>query len=542
VLVPLADRPELFRLIVDTVADVAIFAMNLDRTIATWNQSATALLGYSADEVLGKSADVIFTPDDRATGQPEKEIRIAQQDGRAPDERWHVKKDGTRFWATGVLTPLRDANGALIGFVKMMRDRTAHKRNLEALQHAERALQAALARARAAQDEAERANRLKDEFLATLSHELRTPLNAVIGWAHLLQDGIPDEAMERKAIETIHRNALAQNQLVSDILDVSRIVTGKLQLDCRPTDLAGVIEATLETLRPAAEAKEVVLRTKLAAEAAFIVGDSARLQQVVWNLLSNAIKFVPAGGIVEVELRAAPLGVEVCVRDNGAGIDPAFLPHVFERFRQADSSSTRPYRGLGLGLAIVRQLVELHGGTVRATNRDGGGAEFIVTLPRGGNPRLAEGSASSERPISVPPPASLPRHVLEGVRVLVVDDEADSREIARAILTTAGAEVTTAVDAEEAMRRIRGGPPDVLLVDLEMPHEDGYALLRRIRALPADAGGEVVAATLTAYARPEDRARSLSAGFERHVPKPVSPVDLVDVVRELAGRRASTRA
>jgi PAS domain S-box-containing protein len=524
---PLASHHDLFRLIVDSASDVAIFAMDADARVLTWNAAAERMLGYASAEAVGQPGHFVFTPEDRATGQPEKELETARREGHAPDERWHLRKDGTRFWAIGVLSALRDEHGVVIGFAKFMRDRTTQRA----------ALESALGRARGAQEEAEEANRLKDEFLATLSHELRTPLNAIVGWAHLLRSAALDAPTAQKAVETIYRNAFAQSQLVSDLLDVSRIITGKLHVERRPLDLMSVIEATLETVRPAADAKEIVLRATLRPEAAFVVGDQARLQQVVWNLLSNAIKFAPRGGMVEIELVPAGMNVELLVRDSGPGIDPAFLPHVFERFRQADSSSTRPHRGLGLGLAIVRQLVEMHGGSVRAENRPHReGALFTVTLPRGGRPSDLE---SPDAPNAADAPIDATGRGLHGITVLVVDDETDSRDVAFAILTAAGARVVVAGDVDQALRILAAERPDVALIDLELPREDGYALLRRMRALPPGAGGEIPAATVTAYARASDRLRALEAGFERHVTKPVNPGELVSVVLDLARIRAA---
>ncbi len=387
--------------------------------------------------------------------------------------------------------------------------------------------------------EAQQANRLKDEFLATLSHELRTPLHAIVGWAHMLRSGQLDAEKTRRAVETIDRNAQIQNQLISDILDVSKIMAGKLRLNVRELSLAEVVNAALDTVGPAAQARGVRLEQDLDPAAVTIAGDADRLQQVVWNLLSNAIKFSPSGGRVLVRLERTDLQSALSVEDEGPGIRPEFLPYVFERFRQADSSSTRPHGGLGLGLAIVRHLVELHGGTVEAANRSGGrsGAVFTVRLPRG---RVASALAPQPAEDSRPEPErplwleSAP--ALGGLRVLVVDDEPDSRDMVAAVLELAGAEALVAGTAAEGLAILRRERPDVLLSDLEMPGEDGYALIRRVRALGPESGGLTPAAALTAYAGAEHRMRTLLAGFQLHVAKPVQPAELAAVVASLGSR------
>jgi len=385
---------------------------------------------------------------------------------------------------------------------------------------------------RAAYEEARAANRAKDEFLATLSHELRTPLSAIVGWTHMLRTGGLDPATTARAIETIDRNARVQTQLISDILDVSRIVSGKLHLDVRPLELASTIAAALDTVRPSADAKGVTLESSLETTALPVSADPDRLQQVIWNLLANAIKFTPRGGRVELRLRRADTHAEIVVQDTGPGIPRAFLPHVFERFRQADGSSTRAHGGLGLGLAIVRHLVEAHGGTVRADNApEGTGSVFTVRLPvMGHEPQTLAASGAA-------PLETLSRsRDLEGLRVLVVDDEPDTREMVSAILKSQGAQVEAAGSAAEALAAIPRSRPHILVSDVEMPGQDGYELIRKVRGLPAEEGGRIPAAALTAYARPEDRMRALMAGYQIHVPKPVQPAELVAVVASLSGR------
>ena len=379
--------------------------------------------------------------------------------------------------------------------------------------------------------EAQDANRLKDEFLATLSHELRTPLNAIVGWTKLLQDGQLDAATQARAIATIDRNARAQTQLIEDILDVSRIVAGKLSLNVRAVDLGAVIEGALDSVRHAAEAKGVRLVTEIARAVGPFEGDPDRLQQVAWNLVSNAIKFSARGGTVRVRLRQEGGQAEITVQDEGLGIKAEFLPHVFERFRQADSSSTRPHGGLGLGLAIVRHLVELHGGSVDvASDGEGKGATFTVRLP------LHEGESAPEVPRRADADAASAQ--LAGVDVLVVEDEADARELIRTMLEQLGAGVVTAASAREGLAALdQRSSLHVLLSDIEMPGMDGYSFLRAVRQRPVDRGGQIPAAALTAYARPEDRDAALRAGFQLHVPKPVQPAELAAVVSSLAGRK-----
>jgi CheY-like chemotaxis protein len=376
---------------------------------------------------------------------------------------------------------------------------------------------------------------MKDEFLATLSHELRTPMNAIMGWAQLLREGKLDEATTARAVQTIDRNARVQTQLISDILDVSRIVSGKLRLDVRPVELVRAVEAALDTIRPAAQARDIDLQTALDAGTGLVSGDADRLQQVVWNLLSNAIKFTPSGGRVHVRLVRIEPHVQLTVQDSGIGIDRDFLPHVFERFRQGDSSSTRPHGGLGLGLALVRDLVELHGGTVQASSagRDQGSI-FTVKLPIIGAVRPP---APELRP-AAPENATLAALAgsLRGVNVLLVDDEADARDLFKTVLEGSGARVTAVGSGAEAFSSFTTSPPDVIVSDIEMPEENGYDLIRRLRGLPAERGGRIPAAALTAYARTEDRMRALRAGFQHHVSKPVQPAELVAVVASLVRR------
>lgn len=346
----------------------------------------------------------------------------------------------------------------------------------------------------------------------------------------MLLDGTMDPGSTRRALEVIDRNAHLQAQLVGDILDVSRIITGGLQLDLRPVDLGSVIGAALDAVRPAAEAKKVRLRTHLSASARLTEGDPQRLQQIIWNLLANAVKFTPTGGHIDVELVEAGDSVSIRVQDNGAGIDPGFLPHVFERFRQADGSVSRQHGGLGLGLAIVRHLVELHGGTVRAESQGPGhGSTFTVELPRV-DPHPAQGSAGDHEVAAADHPQVSQQAPLVGCRALVVDDEDDARDLIATILTTAGADVRTASSTREALLHVETSRPDVLLADIGMPSADGYTLIREVRTREATSGQHLPAAAVTSYAGDHDRERALAAGFDRHVPKPITPAAIVDAV------------
>ncbi len=385
--------------------------------------------------------------------------------------------------------------------------------------------------------ETQGALRARDEFLATLSHELRTPLNAMLGWTQLLRSGALDETMTGQALEIIERNTKAQGQLIEDLLEVSRIITGKLRLEVRPVELNTVISDALESVRLSADAKGIALEYAKQSDST-ISGDAHRLQQVVWNLLSNAIKFTPKGGEVSVVLGRADSHARVVVRDTGQGIAPDFLPHVFERFRQADASSTRSYGGLGLGLGIVRHLVELHGGTVRAESEgENEGATFTVLLPLLALQSTADEVASlaEQRMHIAPSEQNLREQKLRNVRILVVDDHADARRLIAAVLQGCGAQVEVASSAREALDRLQNADFDVLVSDIGMPEEDGYSLMRRVRQLDG-ARGQIPALALTAYARESDREKALQCGFQGHGVKPLEPAKLVELVARLAGR------
>jgi signal transduction histidine kinase/ActR/RegA family two-component response regulator len=396
-----------------------------------------------------------------------------------------------------------------------------------------------LTMAEAARRDAETASRSKDEFLASVSHELRTPLNAMMGWAQLLQMTRGDEQKLDRGLGIIVRNAKLQAQLIDDLLDISRIISGKMRLDVRQVDLIDVIDGALEAVRPAVEAKQIRLQRLLDPLAAPVAGDADRLRQVVWNLLANAVKFTPRDGRIEVRLERVNSHVEILVADTGAGIAPEFLPHVFDRFRQYDGSITRQQGGLGLGLSIVRHLVELHGGAVRVKSPGlGQGATFAVTLPVAiAQIDAADGERVHPRAGSPQPPEGEAAIALNGIRVLVVDDEPDARETIRHVLEHCQAEVLAVGSAAEALSELPRFAPDVLLSDIGMPGEDGYSLIHQVRKLPPEQGGRIPAVALTAYARSQDRRRTLIAGFQMHVAKPVEIQELAAVVSSLARTR-----
>ncbi|HYC01550.1 MAG TPA: ATP-binding protein [Candidatus Limnocylindrales bacterium] len=394
---------------------------------------------------------------------------------------------------------------------------------------------------RAARSEAERINLLKDEFLATLSHELRTPLTAILGWSHVLASGRYGPADLERAIEVIGRNARVQTRLIEDLLDMSRIISGKVRLDVQRFDPATVVGVAIDSVRPSAEAKNIRIRKMFDADVGLISGDSNRIQQIVWNLLSNAVKFTPAEGSIEVVLRRGETHIEIVVRDTGQGIEAEFLPMVFDRFRQADSSSTRRYGGLGLGLAIVKQLVELHGGSVRADSAGPGkGSTFTVTLPRAS--MVGEQDAARGQARVGPGQASYEKMPLHGLRILVVDDESDTRELIQRVFEHCDADVHVAAGAKAALESIPVLRPHVLVSDIGMPEMDGYQLIRAVRRLPAEQGGRTPAVAVTAFARSEDRTRALLAGYQVHIAKPIEPAELVATVASLTGRMSDGKS
>jgi hypothetical protein len=528
---------ERFRLLIEGVSEYAIFMLDANGRVATWNVGAERIKGYKADEIIGQHFSIFYPEEARASGWPEHELQVAAETGSFVDNGWRVRKDGTTIWANVTITALRDDSGRLMGFAKLTRDMTEAKR-VEAMEVVSQQREEMLDAERSARMSAQRATRLKDEFLATLSHELRTPLSAILGWSQvLLRDG-PSKGPDatRQAIEVIDRNARAQVQLIDDLLDLSRIMTGKLRLDLHQLSFSSVIEAAVDSARPTADTKGIRLKSLLGARDDIVSADAARLQQVVWNLLTNAIKFTPKGGQVHVLLQRVNSHIELSVSDTGIGIPASYLPQVFDRFSQKDSSTARVYGGLGLGLAICKQLVELHGGTITAASLGVGlGATFTVRLPLS-IVRLDTENALRVHPTMETQPRealSLPR--LDGVIAFIVDDEADARELLRTVLEDQGAKVTTFGSADDVLAELRTTKPTVLICDVGMPNTDGYQLIRTLRA-EEPRGGRIPALALTAFARAEDRKRSLVAGYQAHLAKPFDVGELILMVAGLAGR------
>jgi PAS domain S-box-containing protein len=542
---------------------LAVIEWDSDFRVSRWSESAERLFGWAPEEVIGKHVGdwhFVFDEDVDGVEQVTNRQRLGAEFLGVQRNR-NYTRDGSVLYCEWYNSVLHNESGQLISVLSLVLDVTA--RELAAEERAQ-----SLVREREARRQAEESDRLKDEFLATLSHELRTPLTSVLGWATLLRTGEVEETHIPRAIETIERNARSQARLIDDLLDVSRIITGNLRLDLRPINLAPIVEAAIHALRPTAEAKNIQLKMEFDSESCLVKGDPNRLRQVIWNLLMNAIKFTPRDGSVSVRLgcvvqdptslvpnptgnvqRQLPMRdskpeilpdsssyVRLTVSDTGEGIAESFLPFVFDRFRQAEGSISRKQGGLGLGLAVARHLVELHGGNIRAES--GGpqqGSTFIVDLPladeRRDPARRQEREREIERRGTVPAVARL-----EGIRVLLVEDDEDSRKLLGMMLKKQGAEVTSASSSAEALSALGQISPDVVLSDIGMADEDGYELMRKVRALPAEGGGLTPAIALTGYATRKDRERALSAGYQLHLAKPVEPADLVAAIARLSPR------
>ena len=631
---------DIYRKAIEDIRDYAIFMTDPEGLITNWNVGAEHILGFSEEEIIGKDVAKFFTPEDRAKDIPQKELSTAALVGRAEDERWHIRRDGSRFWASGVVTPVRDHTGKLIRFSKVMRDMTERNRlteerdrffalsmdmltivNLDGrFQRVNPAFQTVLGfseeellamsvfelvhpddrpktvneyeklaageptksmdnrlrskegiykwvawsyfpvpedglafgvgrdvtelrniqevlRLRA--EELENANRVKDEFLATMSHELRTPLTSILGWSRLLDSNQLSEKEKERAVHIIQRNAEAQAKLIEDLLDVSRIITGKLRIEFQPVSFASIAESAINSLRPAIDAKQLQLEMTIDPAAGPILGDPARLQQIVTNLLSNAIKFTPNGGKIEVGLERFDSHVRLNVRDTGVGIPTEHLPHIFERFRQVDSSNVRAHGGLGLGLAIVDYLVRQQAGTVSALSAGTGkGATFTVEFPLSSSEVISSdlGPArlfSDQARALVLSSEASGNQKLKHRRILIVEDDPDTRELLKTVLAQHGAEVTTADSGPRALAEITHVKPDVIISDIGLAGQNGYDLIRKIRSLDPEEGGHVPAIALTAYAGASDRRRALLAGFQTHLAKPVEPDDLLAVILSL---------
>ena len=527
------------------LAAQGIITTDGDLNIVQWNHWMEEHSGKRAQDVIGNNLLELFPElverrvDRHYKWALEGQVRVLSQalHGYLISMPVVAAEHGyTQMQQAVRISPLSH-EGRVIGTLTIIEDVTERVAREAELQSQIEARTRLLASEKLARSEAERANRLKDEFLATISHELRNPLNAILGWAHMMRLGKLTPANVERAIETIYRNAKSQAQLVADLLDVSRIISGKLRLDVQTVDLSSIVNAAMDSVRPAVEAKGIQLQTMLDPAAGPISGDADRLQQIVWNLLTNAVKFTPKGGKIQVKVQRTDSHAEIVVSDSGVGISKEFLPYVFDRFRQADASTTRIHGGLGLGLSIVRQLVDLHGGSVSVHSEgEGKGATFTITLPFVGV-TSNQNEAEPVYPIQseeVIPFEGLPS--LQGVKVLVVDDEADTRELICEVLKECGSEVIMSRSVAEALDALEQHHPDILISDLGMPDEDGYSLISKIRALPAERGGQIPAAALTAYARAEDRMRVLRSGFQFHLPKPVDSAELVTVVASLAGR------
>lgn len=514
---------------------ITVFSLD-NGTVKLWNPAAETIFGWSEQEALGCFLPTV--PEDKQAEFLANLASVGQGQELTGIEVQRQRKGGLLIDLNVWAAPLIDAKGN-VSCMSIVADISERKR----LEEERKGL---LVSEQAARSSAEAANRIKDEFLAVLSHELRTPMNAILGWTHLLRTRNFEAAATARAIETIDRNSKSLSQLIEDVLDVSKVVRGKLQLNMRPVELASLIEATIETVQSAALFKEIQIECLLDHSVGLILGDGNRLQQVIWNLLSNAIKFTPKGGRVDVQLSIVGgelLGVnsstqeaadylKIQIQDTGKGISPEFLPYVFERFRQENNTTTRTYGGLGLGLAIVRHLVELHGGTVWADSLgEGQGATFSVLLPFV-SPFVDNMLTAAQSFEAIEGDFS----ALAGLRVLVVDDEADARELVGTMLKQYGVEVTEVASASEGLEALQRLVPDVLVCDIGMPQEDGYSLIRKVRTLKSEAVRLIPALALTAYARDEDRERALSAGFQQHLPKPVNPMLLVEIIAKLAGR------
>lgn len=622
-----------YRKAIEDIRDYAIFMMDTAGFVTNWNSGAQHILGYTEAEIVGKDGSKFFTAEDRAKKVPAKELATAATQGRAEDERWHLRSDGSRFWASGIVSPVRDDSGRLIGFCKVMRDMTERNRLTEErdrffalsmdmlcivhldgrFQRVNPAFQRALGfseeellaiplfdlvhredRARTQQEykqlakgrptrsmenrlrckdqnyrwvawsyfpvpedglafgvgrdttelrrihdvlrhraqDLEDANRVKDEFLATMSHELRTPLTSILGWARLLGSNQLNETEKTRAIHVIQRNAEAQAKLIEDLLDVSRIITGKLKIEFQPVSFAAVTESVLNSMRPTVDAKHLELESTIDPTAGPILGDLARLEQIVTNLLANAIKFTPSGGRIEVHLERTDSRLRLEVKDTGVGIAPENLPHIFERFKQVDSSNVRAHGGLGLGLAIVDYLVRQQAGTVYAQSEGvGKGSTFVVEFPlitEVSVPELQSVNLFTDGANALLESADAAVNGrLQGVRILVVEDDPDTQELLRTVLRQYGAEITAVASADDAIKEVRRHQPDLIISDIGMAGENGYELIRKIRALDPAAGGRIPAIALTAYAGTADRRHALLAGFQTHLSKPVQPEDLL---------------
>lgn len=531
------DARALLAAVVESSED-AIITKTLDGIITFWNGAAERLLGYSAAEAIGQPITLLIPPERRA--EEEHIIQNLRAGNRIEHyETVRIARDGRPVDVALTISPIRDRDGRIVGASKIMRDITERVRIERSLQELLAERNSLLESERAARSQAERLSATKDDFLALLSHELRTPLHAILGWTQILRR-TSTPADLANGLEVIERNVRAQNQLVEDLLDITRITAGQMRLDVQPLMPFGLVQAAVDSVRPAADARGVRVEAILDPAAGPVSGDAYRLQQVVWNLVSNAIKFTPKGGHAQVILQRIDSQVEIKVADSGIGIHADFLPHVFERFRQADASRTRSHGGLGLGLAIVKRIIELHGGTAAVSSAgEGQGATFTVRLPLSvirHSPLKQEAHPRLSQAASVP----LASADLSNLTVLIVDDDLDSLDFIRRILGDEGATVVTASSAVEALAIINRQRPDVFISDIGMPETDGYELMRKVRSLQPKLGVRFPGIALTAFARTEDRTRALLAGFVAHVAKPVESAELIATIAAVTGRTGLT--
>jgi PAS domain S-box-containing protein len=511
---------------------LAVVEWDSDFRVSRWSESAERLFGWKAEEVIGKHVNewqFVFADDVDAVAL----VTNRQREGvevQGVQRNRNYTRDGSVLYCEWYNSVLRDERDQLVSVLSLVLDVTARNKAEE-----ERA--ALLVRERDARQHAEEADRLKDEFLATLSHELRTPLTSILGWASMIRNGEVEGPNATRALETIERNARSQARLIDDLLDVSRIITGNLRLDLHPLNLAPIVEAAVDALRPTADVKGIELQIEFMRTECLVKGDPNRLRQVIWNLLSNAIKFTSRKGSVKIDLRCVESSLaRLTISDTGEGIAAEFLPYVFERFRQAEAAISRKQGGLGLGLAVARHLVELHGGTISAESAGlGQGSTFTLDLPltqeRRDPARAEERRREVERRRS-----RIGRVRLDGVHVLLVEDDDDSRKLLGTMLKRYGAKVTATKSAAEALRVFTGQLPDVIISDIGMPDEDGYELIRKLRALPVEQGALTPAIALTGYASRKDRERALAAGYQLHMAKPVEPAEMIGAIARLIGR------
>jgi len=510
---------------------LAVVEWDSDFRVSRWSASAERLFGWKADEVIGKHVNewrFVFADDVDAVAL----VTNRQREGvevQGIQRNRNYTRGGTVLFCEWYNSVLRDDRGKLVSVLSLVLDVTAR-------QSAEEERAASLLRERDARRHAEEADRLKDEFLATLSHELRTPLTSILGWASMIRNGEVEGNNASRAIETIERNARSQARLIDDLLDVSRIITGNLRLDLHPLNLAPIVEGALDALRPTADVKGIKLQTHFVPEECLVKGDPNRLRQVIWNLLSNAIKFTQRGGSVSIDLTCVESTARLTVSDTGDGISAEFLPYVFDRFRQAEGSISRKQGGLGLGLAVARHLVELHGGTITAESEGlGNGAVFTVDLPLAQERR--DPARAEERRREVERRHSRSGVIrLDGIHVLLVEDDDDSRKLLGTMVKHYGAKVTSTKSAAKALEVFENEVPDVIISDIGMPDQDGYELIRKLRALPVEKGGNIPAIALTGYASRKDRERALNSGYNQHMAKPIEQADVISAIAALVGR------